>query len=70
MTTITFDEDIKLSKTHFKTVKEFNFKINNFSIRKNKLSPIEIINKYNLNKTYIWDKIDISKEINNIAYNL
>lgn len=57
MNTITFDEDIKLKKTHFKNIKEFNFSIN-FIWKTKKLSPIELIKKYHLDKKYIWKKTD------------
>ncbi len=71
MTTITFEEEIILTKTHFKTVDEFNFSLNNFLwTKKKKLSPHEIIKKYNLDAPSTWKKIDILKESNSLAYTL
>gem|GEM_PF-2738600 len=53
MTTITIDEEIKLEKTHFKKLEDFMVNVNIISYKTKKLSPVEIITKYNLNKEYI-----------------
>jgi len=44
--------------------------VNIISYKTKKLSPVEIITKYNLNKEYIWKKIDILKDTNSLAYNI
>lgn len=71
MTTITIEEEIIGTKTHFKTVDEFTLSIQKFHWHKRKkLSPHEIIKKYKLDTPSIWKKIDILKETNSLAYSL
>jgi hypothetical protein len=69
MTIITLDEDIKLKKNHFKNIKELNLAIN-FVWKTRKLSPKKLIKKFNLDKKYVWEKINIMEEVNNISYKL
>jgi hypothetical protein len=68
MTTLILDKK-KLKKKSFKGEKELDFIIN-FTWRVRKLSPKELIKKYNLDEKHTWKKIDITKEVNSIAYNV
>lgn len=54
----------------FKKIREFDLRINILKFKMKKLSPKEIIHKYNLNEDYKWKKIDILGEIYKLAYNL
>jgi hypothetical protein len=68
MTIVTLDKK-KLKKKNLKNEKELDFIIN-FTWKSRKLSPKELIKKYNLDKKHTWKKIDIIKEINSITYNI
>lgn len=69
MTSFTIDQPVKLKKNHFKNINEL-FIVVNFTNKTKKLTPLELINKYNLAKKQNWKSFDITKEINNLAYNI
>jgi hypothetical protein len=49
MTSFTIDQPVKLKKNHFKNINEL-FIVVNFTNKTKKLTPLELINKYNLAK--------------------
>jgi len=71
MTTIELKWNKKLTKTIYNDIEELSLDLHFIKFkRRKKLTPNEIIKKYNLNKTYNWKKVDITKEIDKITYNI
>lgn len=69
MNQVSIQEKLSTKKTVFKSAEDFHIQTSLLGKKRKKLSPKDVITKYNLRKKESAHTIDILEETKNLAYN-